>query len=465
MANMCQELAIRAVTECANLYKFDASDAIRRLGLNENVKIMNKKAPDAVAKKGDTQKKEIVAKPAFPLPYNGELNELLCHALCYNGGLYTQCQMVGTVLAENGELQLCKKCKTKYDSNESVLEHGTIQQRLAVGIMDYIDPSGKKPVAYTKIMKKRDLTEEAVLEEASKFNIQIDPIHFVSTEEQAKRGRPSCKKEKPEKQPTGAAKGRPKKSKKVVQITGNNDDLFAALVAEAKEESNDEEVEVEVEVEVEEQKNYKSNALNAAAEFTQKVIENAEENVDSEKESTEKEALKAAEKAEKEAAKAEKEAAKAEKEAAKAAEKAEKEAKKAAEKAEKGAKKEAKKVTEKPEKETKKPEKETKKPEKETKKAEKVAEKETKKPVEKVEEPVDDDEEDVVDKIKVDGKDYLKSQKTGIIYDYEKHIKEGKQVMIGKWNKWKNVIDFYSTPIEEEEEEEEEYDEESDYDD
>jgi hypothetical protein len=239
MANMCQELAIRAVTECANLYKFDASDAIRRLGLNENVKIMNKKAPDAVAKKGDTQKKEIVAKPAFPLPYNGELNKLLCHALCYNGGLYTQCQMEFTVLAENGELQLCKKCKTKYDSNESVLEHGTIQQRRAVGIMDYIDPSGKKPVAYTKIMKKRDLTEEAVLEEASKFNIQIDPIHFVSTEEQAKRGRPSCKKEKPEKQPTGAAKGRPKKSKKVVQITGNNDDLFAALVAEAKEESND----------------------------------------------------------------------------------------------------------------------------------------------------------------------------------------------------------------------------------
>jgi hypothetical protein len=393
---------------------------------------------------------------------------------------------------ENEDLRLCTKCKIGYDSNEGVLEYGTIQQRLAVGIMDYVDPSGKKPVAYAKIMKKRNLTEEDVIEEAGKFNIQIDAVHFVSSEKPAKRGRPSCKKEKPEKQPTGAAKGRPKKSKKVVQITGNNDDLFAALVAGAKEEESSDE-------EVEEKKDYKESALKAASEFTKTIPEFAATDVDSEKEEekaemeAKKEANKAAfkedlelkkakfaaEKAEKEALKA---AEKAAKEAAKEAEKAAKEAAKEAEKAAKKAEKEAKKETKKPEKETKKPEKEK----KETKKPEKVAKKDAKqsavdaalkatfpkakkpdeKKPEKVEEPVveevDNDEEDVVDKIIFEGKKYLKSQKTGIIYDYDKQVNEDKPVMVGKWNKWTSVIDFYSTPIEQEEEEEEEYDEESD---
>jgi hypothetical protein len=49
---------------------------------------------------------------------------------------------------------------------------------------------------------------------------------------------------------------------------------------------------------------------------------------------------------------------------------------------------------------------------------------------------------------------YLKSKKTGIIYDYEIYTSNGDQVVIGKWNESKNQIDFKA---EEEEESEDEY--------
>ena len=56
--------------------------------------------------------------------------------------------------------------------------------------------------------------------------------------------------------------------------------------------------------------------------------------------------------------------------------------------------------------------------------------------------------------IEFDGKKYLKSKKTGIVYDYNEYVKNGEQVVVGKWNEESGKIDF-----EEEEEEEDEYDE------
>jgi outer membrane protein assembly factor BamA len=112
-----------------------------------------------------------------------------------------------------------------------------------------------------------------------------------------------------------------------------------------------------------------------------------------------------------------------------AAEKAEKEAKLAAEKAEKEAKLAA--------------EKEAKK--KDTPKKKKAV----------VEAVVEEDEPDVVKKIEFEGKKYLKSKKTGIIYDYTEYVKNGEQVVVGKWNETKNKIDFTETSEESEEEYEE----------
>jgi len=359
------------------------------------------------------KEKVVVAKAAFPMPYNGEFNDACCFALRQNNGLYTQCQAV----RKNGDF--CKQCQVLADKTEGVPEYGTIQMRQAVGIFEYTDPKGRKPVAYTKVMKKYKITQEQALEEAGKFNININAEHFVVAEVDSKRGRPKA--EKVPKEAKGS-KGRPKKAKKVLQIEGDDDDLFASLVADANNNSGDEAV------------------------IAPKKKGKSEE--------------------EKEAERLAKEAEKAEKEAKRLAEKAEKEAKLAAEKAEKEAKKETervareeKKKAEEEEKLAKKAALELAKKEKEEKLAAEKAAKEskTKKPAaapKAAKEPEVEEEPDVVKKIEFEGKKYLKSKKTGIVYDYSEYVKNGEQVVIGKWNDAKNKIEFNNSG----EESEEEYD-------
>jgi hypothetical protein len=137
-----------------------------------------------------------------------------------------------------------KACQALADKSEdNVPEYGTIQQRQAVDIFEYVDPKGRKPVAYTKVMKKFKVSIAQVVEEAGKFNIEIPDFHFVEPETESKRGRPKTAVKEP-KEPKGA-KGRPKKTKKVLEIECESDDLFATLVANAQ-------INVESENEVEE---------------------------------------------------------------------------------------------------------------------------------------------------------------------------------------------------------------------
>ena len=228
MVNVAKELAQRAIIECGSHYNFDATEAIRLLGL-ENVKVERQKP--IVEKKV----KEVMAKAAFPLPYSGEFNETCCFALRQNNGLYTQCQST-----RKGDNPFCKACQLLADKNEGTPEYGTIQQRNAVGIFEYTDPKGRKPVSYTKVMKKYKVSEEQVLSEAGKFGIEINQEHFVVAEADSKRGRPKVAEKVSE--PKGP-KGRPKKTKKVMEIVGDDhEDLFAAMVANAGEESDDESV-------------------------------------------------------------------------------------------------------------------------------------------------------------------------------------------------------------------------------
>ena len=412
MVNAAQDLAQRSIKACAEHYNFDAEEAVRLLGL-VNVKLARARPVEIKPKK----EKVVVAKAAFPMPYNGEFNDACCFALRQNSGLYTQCQAV----RKNGDF--CKQCQVLADKTEGVPEYGTIQMRQAVGIFEYTDPKGRKPVAYTKVMKKYKITQEQALEEAGKFNININAEHFVVAEVDSKRGRPKA--EQAPKEAKGS-KGRPKKAKKVLQIEGDDDDLFASLVADANNNSGDEAV------------------------IAPKKKGKSEE--------------------EKEAERLAKEAEKAEKEAKRLVEKAEKEAKLAAEKAEKEAKKEAervareeKKKAEEAEKEAKKAALELAKKEKEEKLAADKAAKEskTKKAPEgkaaapkAAKEPEVEEEPDVVKKIEFEGKKYLKSKKTGIVYDYNEYVKNGEQVVIGKWNDAKNKIEFNNSG----EESEEEYD-------
>jgi hypothetical protein len=408
MVNAAQDLAQRSIKACASHYNFDAEEAVRLLGL-VNVKLNRARPVEVKSKK----EKVVVAKSAFPMPYNGEFNDACCFALRQNSGLYTQCQSV----RKNGDF--CKQCQVLADKTEGVPEYGTIQMRKAVGIFEYTDPKGRKPVAYTKVMKKYKITQEQALEEAVKFNININAEHFAVAEVDSKRGRPKA--EKAPKEAKGS-KGRPKKAKKVLQIEGDDDDLFASLVADANNNSGDEAV------------------------IAPKKKGKSEE---------EKAAERLAKEAEKEAKKLALENAKAEKEAKLAAEKAEKEAKKEAERVAREEKKKA----EEAEKEAKKAALELAKAEKEAKLAAEKAAKEskTKKPAaaaKAAKEPEVEEEPDVVKKIEFEGKKYLKSKKSGIIYDYNEYVKNGEQVMVGKWSDAKNKIEFNNSG----EESEEEYD-------
>lgn len=414
LLNAAQDLAHRCVYECASRYNFDAEEAIRFLSLNmaklerkSQVKVKVAKAPKVSAPKA-----------AFPLPYNGEFNSSFCYALRQNNGLYTQCTGV-----RKGEADFCKGCASQMQkTGAEVPEYGTIQQRMAVGVLEYVDPKGRKPVAYTKVMKKYKISKEQVLEEGGKLNITINDEHFVEPEE-SKRGRPKVEKAPKEK----GAKGRPKKEKKVLQIEGDdNDDLFATLVAQANTEDNEEE---EVVMTAKAKKSIKSDEEKEA-----ERVAKEEKRLAAEAAKAEKEAKLAAEKAEKEAKKEQeriaRELKKAEEEAAKKA----KEEQRLKEKAEKEAKLAAEKLA------------------KEQAKTQKPVKKATEKVTKKAEE--EDEEADVVKKIEFEGKKYLKSKKTGIIYDYNEYVSNGEQVVVGKWNENTNKIELAAT-----EEEEEEYDE------
>jgi hypothetical protein len=410
-------------------YKFSASEAsskLNLLGLKVNV----------VGSKGVSQRKSVEKPPqdktAFPLPFSGRNVEECCQSLRQCQGLYTQCRN------SRASEKFCKSCSSKMV--DGVPEYGTMEQRLAVGLNDYVDPSGRKVVHYTKIMKKHKVSEEDVLAEARKFGQVVDACHFVQPElDSVKRGRPKA--EKPVKVSSGV-KGRPKKTKKVVEIDGEEDDLFASLVAQSINDSVVSEVVT----------------VDDVAEVVVADVAASEADVVMEAKSEVAVEVKAPEKAAKTQAKAEEKAAKlAAKEQEKAAKEQEKAAKIAAKEQENAAKLAAK--------EQEKAAKEQEKAAKEQEKAAKLAAKseaksEAKaKPAEKVAKANDETSAaDVVKKIEFEGKKYLKSKKTGIVYDYEEYVKSGDQVIVGKWNEATNKLDFESARSEEESEDE--YDEE-----
>lgn len=408
-----ERYVLEVVEALSREYNFSASDASSKLGL---VGVKVSVTDGSVGRKRKVVAKECVEKSAFPLPFMGRNVEECCQSLRQSQGLYTQCRN-----SKAGE-KFCKSCSSKMV--DGVPEYGTIEQRLAVGVNDYVDPSGRKVVHYTKIMKKYKVSEEQVIAEAKKLGQVVDGCHFIQPEsDNVKRGRPKA--EKPAKVSSGV-KGRPKKTKKVVEIDGEEDDLFASLVAES--------INASAAVEVE--------TVNAEAV--------SEADVEAEAKAPEVATKEKANKSEEKAAKlATKEQEKAAKLAAKEQEKVAKEQEKVAKEQEKAAKLAAK---------------EQEKAAKEQEKAAKLAAKseaKSKKPAEKPAAPANDDTSaaDVVKKIEFEGKKYLKSKKTGIVYDYDEYVKSGDQVVVGKWNEATNKLDF-ETAKSDGEESEDEYDEE-----
>lgn len=370
MSGMMRSVAHQVIDGCALKYGFDASEA--KMLLNLQVTQAAKKIV------GEKPKKEAKMKASFPLPFNGEHSDACCQALRQNNGLYTQCQ------ASRKDAPYCKSCQQLADkSGDGIPEYGTISMRLAANPYDYVDPKGRKPTSYTKIMKKYNLTQEQVLEEAGKFGITIDAAHFVVPEE-TKRGRPAKAPKEPKE--AKAVKGRPKKSTKIIALADDEEDLFATLVAQAS---------------VSEEPVIDKEAEKAAKKAEEKEAKEAEK-------VAKKAALEAEKEAEKEAKKLALEQEKAAKAEKLAQEKAAKEAKKAALEAEKAAKAE--------------------------KLAQEKAAKEAAKKAPKAKEPVVEEEEETYKKCTgQDGKKYIRSQQTNIVYDLDIYTAKEELVPVGKW--------------------------------
>ena len=426
-----EKMMKNAIVALASKYNFDADEGMRMIWESEGLISSSRSRNKKVSNK--KEKREVV-KSAFPLPYNGELNGECCFGIRQNSGLYTQCP---SIRPEGGAY--CGACNKQATKNEHGLpDYGSIQTRSSKYFKDeeFVDPSGKKPVAYTKVMKKLKLTEEQVREEAAKHNITLDPRHFVEVEK--KSGRPAKEPKEPKEQ---KAKGRPKKSKKVLELAGEEEDLFASLVMAANtktvediiaEGTNEEEtVTSESEADLNE-------VINSSLGDVDVVVDAKPSKTKTEKKPKVSPEEKAALAEQKKQALAEqkKQEAEQKKQALAEQKKLEAEQKKLALEKEKEAKKFLKEL-EKQEKqaiaEIKKENKEKKETKKETKKESKVEAEE---------------EADVVKKIDFEGKKYLKSKKTGIIYNMDQDV-------IGKWNESKQRIDFNETG----EESEEDYDE------
>ena len=283
--------------ECAEMYGFDAEEAIQRLELS--LSVSTKKVSAARSARGDVKKSK---KQVIPLPFNaGCINPEGCQGLKPNHGLYTQCP--GKRMSEG---EYCSGCKKQCEKNESGKPNaGTVAERLSQGD-DFKDPKGKRPQHFTSVMNKLKLTREMV---ESTGNV-VDELHFVVPE---KKG-----------------KGRPKKSKSVVSAGG--DDVFGELAMESSTSNQveDDAVSLASTVMDDEMSSLSGNESESSSKKSKKQKMSAEEKAAKEEEKAAKKAAKEEEKAAKKAAKEEEMAKK----------KAEKDAKKAAKELEMAAKKE-----------------------------------------------------------------------------------------------------------------------------
>jgi chemotaxis protein histidine kinase CheA len=418
LENAAKDLVTKCITECAFKHGFDASEEIKRLGV-ENLSLNRKQ----MVRKGKSQKISVTKekKSVCPMPFIAEKVDFMgCHGLSYNRGLFTQCEKKVSNADGMNPGRFCKKCLEECDKSElGVPVCGTIQARLECEPYEFKDTKGRSPVLYSKVLKKLQISSEKVKE----LQQILNPIHFQEIPK-AKKAR----KVKEAKTGEKKSKGRPKKSAIAIE-TETVEDIYTKM-------ANTIEVEEEIVFEEEEEeevpvkaspKSSKKTALSEEEKEMKKLIAEEEKRI----KKAEREAKLAQAKAEKEAKlaqeKAEKAAEKAEK---KAQEKAEREAKLAQAKAEK----EAKRLQEKAERDAKK----SKKPESSP-----------------TPEPVPSPTEKSTDVIKasrveIEGKMYLKDKNSGVLYD------PATRDAVGIYDEESETIMPIPT---EEEEDEEEYEE------
>lgn len=221
---MMEEVRLHTVQSCAKKYGFNEEEALSSLGvlsLGDGAKKSLKK--EAKAK---TEKR---AKPSFPLPFKGVVQEGCCQGLKQNHGLLSQCQTTC-------DSEYCKGCQKQCDKNASGKpDCGSVKDRMAAYMngSEFRDPKGRAPIAYAKVLQKLKLTREQVEGEAAKFNIVLEDSDFAAPE--SKRGRPKKAVSDTDSETSSEPKkrGRPKKTEKPVEVS-STEDLFASLISEVK---------------------------------------------------------------------------------------------------------------------------------------------------------------------------------------------------------------------------------------
>lgn len=391
------------VCKLAKEYKFDAAAGVELLG------------ELSVQKEGKTRvtkAKRVV--PKILLPFCGVVCEEWCKAVRYNRGLFSQCTN-----ACKGE-KFCKTC-AKSVNEEGIPTYGLIEERSNEG---WTCPKGKSPVNYGNIMAKIDVTKEQAIAEAGKLGWTIAEEQFEVVK--TRKGRPAKKAKEVDGEPK--KRGRPKKTKPVVEAAGNGDDLIAQLVQQAQQQN-------EI-VEAEETEDEESVDGSEPIEGPTEDESTGDEGEDKPKKKVtrkkktaeEKEAEKLAKAETKAKLAAEKKAAKeAEKALAKAAKEAEKKAKAEAKEAEKLAKAEAKKAAKKTAKKES-----PKSPTPVEELVEELGELELEDPEILEEEEEDDGAVEVV-KFTHNGTEYLRDA-DGIVYDIET------QEEVGGWDEHSNEL-------------------------
>ena len=402
-----QQYMPEVVSTLAKEYKFDASAALALLG------------DLSVCKEGKSRgskAKRVV--PKILLPFCGVVQDDWCMAVRYNRGLFTQCTN-----ACKGGSKFCTTC-LKHVSVDGIPQYGLIEER---GNEGWTCPKGKTPVNYGNIMAKIDVTKEQAIAEAAKLGWTIPEEQFEVVK--TRKGRPAKKAKEADADEKPKKRGRPKKTKPVVEAAGTGDDLIAQLVQQAQQQN-----EVVAAQETEDEESVDGSEPIEGTTEDESTGDEAEEKpkkkvTRKKKTAEEKEAEKLAKAEAKAKAAAEKKAAKeAEKKAAKEAKEAEKAAAKAAKEAEKKAKAEAKKAAKKAEKKKASPAK-TESPVDEL--TEEMGELEIEEP-----EPLEEeDEDDAVEVVKFThkGKEYLRDG-DGTVYDIET------QEEIGEWDEETNEL-------------------------
>ena len=198
------------VKDLAGKYGFNVEEALQYVGCGKEER--SRAAPARVSKR------------RIPLPWTGKVRESGCKALCFNLGLFTQC--------ENEKINdYCEGCDEKRKENNGMLAYGSVEDRLKE---TFSGAGGKGVISYGNVLSKKKISHEEAKKYAGEQGVEIPEEAFIV--EKKKRGRPkkvstevddtSSDGEKPKK------RGRPRKTAVVVE--DNPADLIKTLVAEAR---------------------------------------------------------------------------------------------------------------------------------------------------------------------------------------------------------------------------------------